>query len=79
MFIRRTQTRNTASGETYHTYRLVRSARISGKVKQLTLLNLGRHFDLDPTHWPALCMRVEELLAGQAGLLPAEGPAAVER
>jgi transposase len=79
MFIRRTQTRNTASGETYHTYRLVRSARIGGKVKQLTLLNLGRHFDLNQTHWPALCVRVEELLAGQAGLLPTEGPAAVER
>ena len=79
MFIRRTQTRNTASGETYSTYRLVRSARVGGKVKQLTLLNLGRHFDLDPAHWPALCGRLEELLAGQAGLLPAEGPAAVER
>ena len=79
MFIRRTQTRNTASGETYHTHRLVRSARVDGKVKQLTLLNLGRHFDLDQAHWPALCVRLEELLSGQAGLLPAEGPAAVER
>jgi hypothetical protein len=79
MFIRRTQTRNTTSGETYHTHRLVRSARVDGKVKQLTLLNLGRHFDLDQTHWPALCVRLEELLAGQVGLLPAEGPAAVER
>jgi len=79
MFIRRTQTRNTTSGETYHTHRLVRSARVDGKVKQLTLLNLGRHFDLDQAHWPALCVRLEELLAGQAGLLPAEGPAAVER
>lgn len=79
MFIRRTQTRNTVSGETYHTHRLVRSARVDGKVKQLTLLNLGRHFDLEQAHWPALCVRLEELLAGQAGLLPAEGPAAVER
>ena len=79
MFIRRTQTRNTVSGETYHTHRLVRSARVDGKVKQLTLLNLGRHFDLDQSHWPALCARLEELLSGQVGLLPAAGPAAVER
>ncbi len=42
-------------------------------------MNLGRHFELDQAHWPALCVRLEELLAGQAGLLPAEGPAAVER
>jgi hypothetical protein len=78
-FIRRTQTRNTVSGETYHTHRLVRSVRVDGKVKQLTLLNLGRHFDLDQAHWPALCLRLEELLSGQVGLLPVEGPAAMER
>ena len=79
MYIRRTQTRSTASGERYFTYRLVRSERIGGKVKQLTLLNLGRHFDLDQAHWPALCSRIDELLAGQATLMPAAGPAAVER
>jgi len=79
MFIRRTQTRNTASGERYCTYRLVRSERAAGKVKQFTLLNLGRHFDVDQAHWPALCCRIEALLAGQATLLAQECPASVER
>jgi len=44
MYMRRTQTRSNATGEPYFTYRLVRSERIDGKVKQVTLLNLGRHF-----------------------------------
>lgn len=55
MFIRRTQTRNTASGERYYAHRLVQSKRVDGKVRQLTLLNLGRHFDVDQAHWPLLC------------------------
>jgi len=36
MYIRRTQTRNTTSGERYYTHRLVCSKRIDGKVKQIT-------------------------------------------
>jgi hypothetical protein len=44
MFIRQTQTNSTATGEKYITYRLVRSERIQGKVHQITVLNLGRHF-----------------------------------
>jgi hypothetical protein len=45
MFIRRTQTLNTATGETYFnfTHRLVRSERVGGKVRQVTVLDLGRH------------------------------------
>jgi len=53
MFIRRNQTQKTASGETYHTHWLVRSARVDVKVRQLTLLILGRHFDLDQALRPA--------------------------
>jgi hypothetical protein len=79
MFIRRTQTRNTSSGESYYTYRLVRSERVGGKVKQLTLLNLGRHFEVDQALWPVLCARIEELLGGQAGLMAMDCPAQVER
>ena len=79
MFIRRTQTRNTNSGDHYYTFRLVRSKRIGDKVKQLTLLNLGRHFDVDQIHWPELCTRIEELLSGQAALIPMELPHDVER
>ena len=67
MYIRRTQTRNTAAGESYYTYRLVRSERVGGKVKQLTLLNLGRHFDVEQSQWPVLCTRIEELLSAQFG------------
>ena len=79
MYIRRTQTCNTASGERYYTYRLVESKRVEGKVKQITRLNLGRHFDVGQDHWPALCARIEELLQGQAPLVPVECPATVER
>ena len=80
MYIRRTQTRSNATGEAYFTYRLVRSERIDGKVKQVTLLNLGRHFAVDQSLWPALCIRIDELLAGQASLVEINLPkaAAVE-
>ncbi len=57
----------------------MRSKRIGDKVKQLTLLNLGRHFDVDQIHWPELCTRIEELLSGQAALIPMELPHDVER
>jgi len=76
MYIRRTQTRSNATGEHYFTYRLVRSERIAGKVKQVTLLNLGRHFSVDQSFWPALCVRIEELMAGQASLVEVNLPTA---
>ena len=76
MYIRRTQTRSNATGEHYFTYRLVRSERSAGKVKQVTLLNLGRHFSVDQSFWPALCVRIEELMAGQASLVEVDLPKA---
>jgi len=79
MFIRRTTTRNRTANESYFTFRLVRSDRIDGKVKQSTLLNLGRHFDVDQSLWANLCIRIEALLSGQAGLFPVDLPASVER
>ncbi len=79
MFIRRTQTRSTASGERYYTHRLVQSKRVDGKVRQITLLNLGRHFDVDQEEWPLLCTRIEELLSHQASLVETECSPAVER
>ena len=63
MFIRRTQTRG--NGERYFTFRLVRSERIGAKVRQRTLLNLGRHFDVARIDWPVLCRRIDDILAGQ--------------
>ena len=69
MFVRRTQTRRTENGQIYFSHRLVRSERIGGKVRQRTLLNLGRHFDIPQADWPRLCVRIEELLAGQHALI----------
>jgi hypothetical protein len=79
MYIRRTHTRNSATGERYHTHRLVRSTRVGGKVRQITLLNLGRHFAVSPADWPTLCVRLEELLGGQGVLLKVEIAAELER
>jgi transposase len=79
MFIRQTRTNNIASGENYFTYRLVRGERIAGKVRQITLLNLGRHFPIKQQHWPLLCSRIEQLLQPQAGFLPIACPAHLER
>ena len=69
MFIRRTTTRDRHSGEPYFTFRLVHAARVGNAVKQRTLLNLGTHFDLPQTEWPALATRIDQLLHGQASLL----------
>ena len=69
MFIRQTKTSNATSGEAYFTFRLVASERIGGKVRQRTLLNLGRNFSLPRDQWPQLCSRIDEILAGQTTLL----------
>ena len=76
MFIRKTATRNKSGNEPYFTFRLVASERTGQQVRQITLLNLGRHFDLPQPDWPRLCARIDALLAGQTGML-AE-PEAVE-
>ena len=41
MYIRRTHTSNSATGETYSTHRLVQSEYVGGRVRQLSLLNLA--------------------------------------
>lgn len=79
MFIRTTPTRNAASGETYVTHRLVESRRVGRQVKQVTLLNLGRHFTLPRERWPELCQRIEQLLGGQQMLVPSVVAESVER
>ena len=78
MYIRRVTTRRIASGETYHSYRLVESRREGGRVRQVALLNLGRHFDLPETLWPALCARLGQLLGNQGDLVPLDLPEVVE-
>jgi transposase len=78
MYIRRTHTNNSASGERYYTYRLIENRRVHGKPRQLTLLNLGKHFAVEQDYWPALCARIDELLRHQAPLFPMDFPASVE-
>ncbi|MDP2788075.1 MAG: IS1634 family transposase [Pseudomonadota bacterium] len=79
MFIRQTRTNNKATGEGYFTHRLVRGERIGGKVRQITVLNLGRHFPIKQEDWPLLCSRIEQLLQPQETLLTLVCPAHIER
>ena len=76
MFVRRTQTRRTEDGKPYFSHRLVYAERLGSTVRQRTLLNLGRHFDMAQAHWPLLCARINEALSGQASLV-ADCPPAV--
>ena len=68
MYIRKTKTGTSSSGDIYYTFRIVSSQRINGKVRQKTLLNLGRYFSLNKDQWPNLCTRIEEILEGQLPL-----------
>jgi len=72
MFIRRSATRNTTTGESYFSYRLVRTERVGAKVRQITLLNLGREFAVPQENWPVLCLRIEQLISAQDTLLAAK-------
>jgi hypothetical protein len=90
-FIRKTTTRDKSDTESSFTFRLVASERTGSQVRQITLLNLPRHFDLPQPDlpqpdwpqpdwpqpdWPRLCSRIGALLARQSGMLPE--PQAVE-
>ena len=79
MFVRRTQTRSTANGVHYFTHRLVCSVRSGTRVRQRTLLNLGRHFTFPQSSWPLLCSRVEQILSAQHTLPLAEVPRDIEQ
>lgn len=79
MFIRQTRTNNKVTGEGYYTFRLVRGERIAGKVRQITVLNLGRHFPLAQDDWALLCSRLEQLLNPQAVLCSLSCSDKVER
>ena len=70
MYIRRTTIKSRRNGEPYYTYRLVESVRTDQGVRQRTLVNLGRHFDVPREQWAALAQRIEQLLSGQQELFP---------
>lgn len=65
MFIRKTKTGTATDGSARYSIRLVENDRINGKVKQRTLLNLGRHFSVEKKYWSLLCQRIEELMTAQ--------------
>lgn len=79
MFIRQTKTNNKVTGEGYFTFRLVRGERIGGKVRQITVLNLGRNFAVKQEDWPLLCSRIEQLMTSQDALLPIACSESIER
>ncbi len=72
MYIRRTSIKSRRDGESYYTYRLVESVRSDGRVRQRTLLNLGRHFDVPREQWAALSQRIEQLVGRQSELVPSQ-------
>lgn len=77
MFIRRTRTRS-RDGTAYFTYRLVESERVGERVRQRTLLNLGRDFDVPREHWPALVAAIERRRSAQDALLDSDLPDAYQ-
>jgi len=74
MFIRRTKTRTTDSGEDYYSYRLVDTFRVAERVRQRTLLNLGSGFSLPSEQWKPLAQRIEQIIVGQHEVLLALAP-----
>ncbi len=45
---------------------------MADKVKQQTLLNLGRHFDVHKRDWQPLSLRIQQLLEKQESILSLE-------
>ena len=79
MYIRRTTTSSSKAKNTYHTYRLVETLRVDGKVKQRTVLNLGRHFNVARDDWKPLVSRISQLLESQDSLLAIELDSTLEQ
>ena len=67
MFIRRVQTRRSAS-KSYFSFRLVENRRHQNAVHQRTLLNLGSHFRVPRDQWPQLCALIQSIRNGQTPL-----------
>lgn len=72
MFIRRTTIKRRRQGDHYFTYRLVETERFADKVKQHTLINLGRHFNVPQDQWQLLCARIKQGLQAQTSLVDSE-------
>jgi transposase len=69
MFIRKTKVKSARNGdESYYTYRIVETERMGRQVKQRTLLNLGKHFAIDPQYWAWLTTCIEQIISDQPPL-----------
>ena len=78
MYIRCTTIKTSQAGEPYKSFRLVETERVNGKVKQRTLINLGRYFEVPQAQWQSLSSRIDQLLTGQSSLLSIELEADLE-
>ena len=56
---------NKITGEARFTVRLVRGGCVGGRVRQITVLNLGRNFAIEQEDWPILCLSLGQLLQPQ--------------
>ncbi|MDR3176297.1 MAG: hypothetical protein LBU06_07185 [Desulfovibrio sp.] len=82
MYIRQTKTKYSITSENYTTFRIVDGVRDGAKVKQRTILNLGKYFDLSADLWGQLCARIDELLNGMQrlpGLVEGQNNPSVEK
>jgi hypothetical protein len=82
MYIRQTITKSSTTSENYTTFRIVDGVRDGAKVKQRTILNLGKYFDLSAELWGQLCARIDELLSGMQrlpGLVEGQNTPSVEK
>ena len=48
------------------------SIRTAEGVRQRTLINLGRHFEVPPEQWAGLAQRIEQILDGHNDLFPVD-------
>lgn len=64
MYIRHLEKKNKGSKKIYHYYRLVHGYKLGDKVRQQTLLNMGKLEDCPITKHKALADRIEMLLTG---------------
>jgi transposase len=70
MFIKKVT--NQKEGKTYLTYRLVKSVRINGVPRHITILELGSLASLDEKQHPKLAHRIGELINNQLDVLSQE-------
>lgn len=64
MYIRKVNKKNKNSEKSYNYYRLVHGYKVGNKVRQQTLLNLGKLEEIPVKKHKALADRIEELLTG---------------